>query len=208
MRLLYAFFVLFSTSLALLAQSPESNRSDGRIQLSGRVLDGSSDQWAAIPGANIYLPGTKRGTYSDSTGFFSILVHRGETVRFSAVGFESAILILPDSLSGGRHSIVQLLSQETVNLATAVIYPWLSREHFKLEFLEMDVSNKLALSAQANLTEERLARASKALPPDGNEATDFHFRQQAQRNYYGNQIPPATIFSPIEWRQFLKTWKD
>ena len=183
-------------------------RDSGLVQLSGLVLDGSEDQLAAVPYANIYIAGSGRGTYTDFSGFFSIVVRRGDTVEFSAIGFEPGTLVVPDTLTDERYSIVELLSQDTVTLATAVIFPWPSREHFKLEFLAMDVSSDLALAAQANLAEERLAQARKETLPDGNESADFYLRQQARRSYYLNQTPPMNIFSPIAWGQFFKAWKD
>ena len=178
------------------------------VQLSGLVLDGSQDQLAAIPYASIYIQGTGRGTYTDFAGFFSIVAAIGDTVKFSAVGFEPAILVVPDSLRDQRYSIVQLLTQDTINLPTAVIFPWPSREHFKLEFLAMNVTDELSLSAQANLAEKRLAQARKEVLPDGNESADFFLRQQARRSYYVNQMPPMNIFSPLAWGQFFKSWKD
>lgn len=178
------------------------------MQLSGLVLDGSQAELASIPYANIYVEGAGRGTYTDFSGFFSIVVREGDTIKFTAIGFEPATLIVPDTLDDQRYSIVQLLSQDTINLPMAVIFPWPSREHFKLEFLAMDVSSELQRQAQANLAEERLREARKEVLPDGNESADFYLRQQARRSYYVGQTPPMNIFSPIAWGQFFKSWKE
>jgi len=200
-RTLLFCLALFSVVLAK-AQTDES-----LVQLSGLVLDGSQEQLGSVPYANIYIQGEGRGTYSDFSGFFSIVVRQGDTVRFSAVGFQTATLVVPDTLVDQRYSIVQMMSQDTVNLATAVIFPWPSREHFKLEFLAMDVSSDLALSAQANLAERRLSEARKEVLPDGNESADFFLREQARRSYYVGQMPPMNIFNPISWGQFFNAWK-
>lgn len=185
----------------------KAQTSENLVQLSGLVLDGSQEQLGSVPYANIYVAGQGRGTYTDFSGFFSIVVNQGDTIRFSAIGFETATLIVPDSLTDQRYSIVQMMSQDTVNLATAVIFPWPSREHFKLEFLAMDVSSDLALSAQANLAERRLREARKDILPDGNESADFFLREQARRSYYVGQMPPMNIFNPIAWGQFFNAWK-
>ena len=178
------------------------------VQLSGLVLDGSQAELASVPYANIYIQGAGRGTYSDFSGFFSIVVREGDTVRFSAVGFESATLVVPDTLDDQRYSIVQMLSQDTLNLPVAVIFPWPSREHFKLEFLAMDVSSDLQRQAQVNLAERRLQEARKEVLPDGKESVDYYLRQQARRSYYVGQTPPMNIFNPIAWGQFFKSWKN
>ncbi len=213
LRQLFLVLVLcFGVSLQLSAQrtpAPAPKSDTARlVQLSGLVLDGGEEQLASVPYANIYLPGTGRGTYTDFSGFFSIVVKQGDTVQFSAVGFAPATLIVPDTLREQRYSIVQLMNQDTAMLATAVIFPWPSRDHFKLEFLAMDVSNEFQLQAQANLAEEKLASARKEMLPDGNESGDFYLRQQARRSYYVNQTPPMNIFSPIAWGQFFKAWKE
>ena len=212
LRLLALLSVLcFGVSLPLHAQVPVASAdadSARLVQLSGLVLDGGAEELASIPYATIYLPGTGRGTYTDFSGFFSIVVKAGDTVSFTAVGYQDAELVVPDTLTDQRYSIVQMMSQDTLTLATAVIFPWPSREHFKLEFLAMDVSNEFQISAQTNLAEEKLAAASKQMLPDGNESGDFYLRQQARRSYYVNQTPPMNIFSPIAWGQFFKAWKD
>lgn len=200
-RTLLFCLALFSVVLA------KAQTSENLVQLSGLVLDGSQEQLGSVPYANIYVAGQGRGTYTDFSGFFSIVVNQGDTIRFSAIGFETATLIVPDSLTDQRYSIVQMMSQDTVNLATAVIFPWPSREHFKLEFLAMDVSSDLALSAQANLAERRLREARKDILPDGNESADFFLREQARRSYYVGQMPPMNIFNPIAWGQFFNAWK-
>ena len=208
LRLLALSSVLcFGVSPTLLAQTPPADTAR-LVQLSGLVLDGGAEELASIPYATIYLQGTGRGTYTDFSGFFSIVVEAGDTVSFSAVGFQDAELVVPDTLTDQRYSIVQMMSQDTMTLATAVIFPWPSREHFKLEFLAMDVSNELQLQAQSNLAEEKLAAASKSMLADGNESGDFYLRQQARRSYYVGQTPPMNIFSPVAWGQFFKAWKD
>ena len=194
--------------LPLAARAQDAPATDtALVQLSGLVLDGSQDELAAVPYATIAVAGEGRGTYSDFSGFFSIVVRERDTIQFTAVGFEPATLVVPDTLDAQRYSIVQLLSQDTVNLPTAVIFPWPSREHFKLEFLAMDVTNELTSAARGNLAEERLAQARREILPDGDESADFYLRQQARRSYYVGQAPPMNIFNPIAWGSFFKAWK-
>ena len=205
LRRLPLFLLAAAASLSLAAQDGPAE--EDLVQLSGLVLDGSQDELAAVPYATIAVQGEGRGTYSDFSGFFSIVVRELDTIRFSAVGFEPATLVVPDTLSAQRYSIVQLLSQDTLNLPTAVIFPWPSREHFKLEFLAMDVTNELSSAARTNLAEERLSQARREVLPDGNESADFYLRQQAKRSYYVGQTPPMNIFNPIAWGSFFKAWK-
>ena len=180
---------------------------DDLIQFSGMVLDGTDENLIPIPYTNILVKGEGRGTYSDFNGFFSIVVRKGDHVEFSAIGYKSYDLTIPDSLTDNRYSIVQLLTRDTVNLPTAVIFPWPSREHFRLEFLAMDVNSELQAKAAKNLTADNLERLRGSLPYDGRENAGYYMRQQASSYYYIGQTPPMNIFNPIAWKQFFDAWK-
>jgi len=177
------------------------------VQFSGMVLDGSDENLIPIPYANVLVKKEGRGTYSDFNGFFSIVVRKGEVVEFSAIGYKSFNLTIPDTLTDNRYSLVQLLTRDTVNLPTAVIFPWPSREHFRLEFLAMDVSSELQARASRNLTADNLERMRNSVPYDGRENADYYLRQQASSYYYIGQTPPMQIFSPIAWKEFFDAWK-
>lgn len=177
------------------------------VQFSGIVLDGSDELLVPIPYANILVKNEGRGTYSDFNGFFSIVVRKGAMIEFSAIGYKSYEFTIPDTLSDNRYSLVQLLTRDTINLPTAVIFPWPSREHLRLEFLAMDVSSELQARAARNLTADNLERARTNLPYDGRENADYYLRQQASSYYYIGQTPPMNIFNPIAWKDFFEAWK-
>jgi hypothetical protein len=154
------------------------------------------------------VQGKNRGTYSDFQGFFSIVVEKGDVVEFSAVGYESIEFAIPDSLVGQRYSVVQLMTKDTINLPEPVIFPWPSRDHFKLEFLAMDVASEMQERAMMNLAKESLEKMRYEVVSDGNEHADYYLRQQAKQNYYIGQVPPMNIFNPLAWAKFFKAWKE
>ena len=177
------------------------------VQFSGMILDGSSEELLPVPYANILVRDKSRGTYSDYRGFFSIVVEKGDVIVFSAVGYKTVEYEIPPDLEDNRYSIVQLMTQDTINLPETVVFPWPSREHFKLEFLAMDVTPELAERAARNLAEESLERLREQVRTDGNENADFYLRQQAREYYYVGQQPPMNIFNPIAWKKFFDAWK-
>jgi hypothetical protein len=181
---------------------------EGLIQFSGIVLDGSNKDLYPIPYTNIYIKDKGRGTYSDFKGFFSIVVEKGDNVVFSAIGFRTVEITIPDTLTDDRYSLVQLMSQDTVNLPMTVVFPWPSRENFKLEFLAMDVSSEMQQRAIENLAQETLKGARSVVTTDGNENADYYLRQQSNQYYYIGQSPPSNIFSPIAWKKFFDSWKN
>lgn len=200
----FSLIAFFTLTTSMQAQEEDNNL----VQFSGMVLDGTTDELLPVPYTNILVVGKGRGTYSEFSGFFSLVVEKGDTVRFSAIGFKTTDYFVSDTLKDNRYSLVQLLTRDDVNLPTAVVFPWPSREHFKLEFLAMDVTSEMQQRATANVAEDALARMRSEVRADGNENADYYLRQQARKNYYIGQTPPMNIFSPIAWKQFFDTWKD
>ncbi len=56
------------------------------VEIEGKVVD---ENGAALPGANVTIKGTIKGTVTDLDGFYRILVEPGQTLVFSSIGFET-----------------------------------------------------------------------------------------------------------------------
>jgi len=207
MKYLGLFIFLFLTATSLQAQRLVDQNGEALVQFSGMVLDGSDNQLLPIPYATVLIKDDGRGTYANLEGFFSIVVHKGDSVIFSALGFDDAVYVVPDTLQDDKYSIVQLLTKNDIDLPTAVVFPWPSREHFKLEFLAMDVTSEFQDRASANLSPSNLEKLRETVPASGAENASFYLRQQAQKTYYIGQRPPMNIFSPVAWKQFFDGWK-
>lgn len=194
--------------VGVLAIQAQQNKSDRLVQFSGMVLDGTDDQLVPVPYVNILVKGKGRGTYTDFKGFFSIVVEKGDVIVFSAVGYKTVEFTIPEDLKDDRYSLVQLMTQDAINLPETVVFPWPSRDHFKLEFLAMDVTPELQEYAARNLAEETLQRMRRDVKLDGNENADYYLRQQAREYYYIGQQPPMNIFNPVAWKKFFDSWKN
>ena len=206
MKKLLALFFLISLFARANAQTEPP-----LIQFSGLIMTEADGRLVPVPYATISVPQKRRGTYADYRGFFTIVVEKGEKVRFNCIGLQPVTITIPDTLTQDRYAIVQLMSQDTILLPEAVIFPWPSKEHFKIEFLRMDVTPELQRRATENLANEYLAEARKnpdIVPYGGRESANFYLRQQAREYYYIGQTPPMNIFSPLAWGQFFKAWKD
>ena len=193
------------------AQETPKQEKKGLVQLSGIIVAEIEGRRTTVPYATVYLPDKRRGTYSDYRGFFTIVVEEGDKVRFNCIGLKPVTITIPDTLTQDRYSIVQIMSQDTINLPTTVIFPWPSKEHFKVEFLKMDVTPELQRRATENLANEYLTEARKnpdIVPYGGRESANFYLRQQSREYVYLGQTPPMNIFSPLAWGQFFKAWKN
>jgi hypothetical protein len=202
-----AFFLFLALCFRAQAQQEEPHL----VQLSGLILAEVDGVRTSVPYASISVPRKNRGTYADYRGFFTIVVEAGDKVRFNCIGFDPVTITIPDTLTQGRYSVVQLMTQDTINLPELVIFPWPSKEHFKIEFLKMDVTPELQRRATENLANEYLAEARRnpdMVPYGGRESANFYLRQQTREYVYLGQTPPMNIFSPLAWGQFFKAWKD
>ena len=193
--------------LGLLLTTTAFAQDENLVQFSGMVLDGTDEALVPVPYTNILVKDKNRGTYSDFKGFFSIVVEKGDVIVFSAIGYETVEYLIPDELEDNRYSIVQLMTQDAYNLPETVVFPWPSRDHFKLEFLAMDVTPELQQRAAKNLANETLERMRKEVVSDGNENADYYLRQQARDYYYIGQQPPMNIFNAVSWKKFFDAWK-
>lgn len=204
-------FCLFAAAPTLFCQQPATTQSERLIQFSGMLLTDMGGKLYPVPYASVYIPNKNRGTYTDSRGFFTMVVEKRDKIRFSSIGFTTVTLTLPDSLKADRYSIVQLMTQDTINLPETVIFPWPSKDHFKMDFLKMDVTPELQRRAAENLANDYLAEAAKngnIVPFGAKESGNFYLRQKSREYVYVGQTPPMNIFSPLAWGQFFKDWKD
>lgn len=202
--LLLCFFVFSLTGLQ--AQLVDQ-RGEDLVQFSGMVLDGTNSELYPVPYATVLIKNDGRGTYANLEGFFSLVTHKGDSIIFSALGYSDAVYVVPDTLKDDKYSIVQLLTKNDIDLPTAVVFPWPSRDHFKLEFLAMDVTTELQSIASQNLSADKLEKLQQTVPRSGAENGSYYLRQQAKQTYYIGQRPPMNIFSPIAWKQFFDGWK-
>lgn len=202
--LLVLVFSLFTSYYAV----AQGDADQDLVQFSGMVLDGSTEELFPVPYTNILVKNKGRGTYSDFQGFFSIVVEKGDTIVFSAVGYKTVEFKIPVDLEDSRYSLVQLMTQDAINLPETVVFPWPSRDHFKLEFLAMDVTPELQERATRNLANETLERLRNEVPKDGRENANYYMRQQARDYYHIGQQPPMNIFNPVAWKKFFDSWKQ
>jgi len=188
--------------------SQEEEKKSKYIQFSGKVVsEDENGEVTNLPYVAVGIVGTSRGTYSEFDGFFSLVAAKGDTIRFSSIGYRDAEIVVPDTLNSVFYSWIQIMSKDSVLLPEAVIFPWPDREHYKIEFLAMDVSDELNSAAKENIAGDIMVKIRETLPVDGGEAFDLEFRKQLNDYKYSGQYKPQNIFSPVAWAQFIKAWK-
>jgi len=195
--------------LAMLCFAPEIKAQedpDELVQFSGIVVTGDSIN--PVPFTNIMIKNSWRGTVADYYGYFSFVAYKSDTVVFSAIGFKKGEFIIPDTITGDRYSLVQVMASDTIMLPQTVIYPWPSREDFVDAFLNFDVPDDDYERARKNLAGSKIREMAEKYPMDANMNFKYSMQQQQDKLYYIGQTQPISVLNPFAWAQFIKAWKE
>jgi len=174
-------------------------KKDTVVQLYGVVM--TADSLQAIPGASVIVEDKGRGTLTNDQGVFSIVVLKGDKVRFSVVGFKDKIIDIPDNIPGNQYSVIQLMVTDTAYLPATIIKARPTRAQFERDFVNTDIP------ARQNTNEATRRILLATLPADGREAVNMQFRQQAVKYSYLGQQPPINLLNPMAWADFIQAWK-
>ncbi len=181
------------------------------VQLTGVVVEG--DSLGPIPFATVYRTRDQRGTITDEYGFFAIPARVGDTIRFSAIGLNDGLLVVPD-LTGqempDRMSVVQPLGVDTVLMDEARIYPWPSRERFKQEFLALRLEADARERARRNLDFDPMALYDRMAEMGTSPSENFRTLQARQAEMAGYQggMMPVSLLNPLAWGQFINALRN
>jgi hypothetical protein len=202
--LLYSIFISgFLYSHSAIAQNRADQ--DSVIQLYGVVM--TADSLQAIDAASVIVEDKGRGTMTNYQGVFSIVVLKGDRIRFSCVGFKDKVITIPDNLKGNQYSVIQLMVSDTAYLPATILKPRPSRSQFERDFVNADVPADQIEIARQNNDEAKRRALIAALPADGREAVNANIRKQTQKYYYQGQQPPINLFNPFAWADFIEAWK-
>jgi hypothetical protein len=202
----FCFFILVFLIPSLAIVKAQEGRSGNLVQFSGVVV--SADSLKPLPFTHIIIKKTHRGTISDFFGFFSFVAEKGDIVEFSSIGYKKSSYKIPDTLSGNRYSLIQMMQTDTILLTETVIYPWPTPDQFKQAFLQTHPPEDDYDRALRNLSLAEMKERAAEMPSNGS----MNFRNQidltTSRLYYAGQLPPNNLLNPLAWSQFIKAWKN
>ncbi|MCB9169247.1 MAG: carboxypeptidase-like regulatory domain-containing protein [Flavobacteriales bacterium] len=198
----YLPFLAFLISLPLLAQRGDKDL----VQFSGVVVTGDSLQ--PVPFTNILIKNSYRGTMSDVYGYFSFVAQEGDTVLFSAVGFQRSQFVIPIDLDERKYSMIHQMYRDTVQLGELQVFPWPSREQFREAFLNLDLAHDDEQFMARNLSDAEMLQRMENLSPDAYQSFQYQMALDQTRLYAQGGTPVINLFNPIAWAQFLQAWKN
>lgn len=176
------------------------------IQFSGVIVTG--DSLKPVPFASIMIANSHRGTTSDFFGYFSFVAKEQDTILFSSIGFKQNRFIIPDSLSTNRYSLIQVLITDTVVLAETYIYPWPTKEQFKMAFMNLNIPDDDLERAKKNLQLIEMHERFKAMGMDASQNYKNYMQEQTSKLYYAGQYPSTNLLNPIAWAKFIRAWQN
>ena len=200
MKKLITIILLFASTLTF------AQTDNDLVQFTGVTVTG--DSLVGVPDVIVKVKGTNHGTITDYYGFFSFVARLGDTIEFSCVGYHKARYIIPDTIKENRYSLIQILSIDTVNLPTANVYPWPTKDEFKQAFVNLQLADDDYARARKNLDKNNLEAIAMNLPPDASLNYKYSQNERTSQLYYAGQLPQNTLLNPIAWAKFIKAWKS
>lgn len=195
--------LLFFATLIVQAKAQEPS---DIVEVYGVVVTKNDRQtYDFVPFVTVAVDGTTRGTYANFEGMYSIVVKKGQTLTFSAVGYAARKIVIPADLNTLYHGLTVELQPAEINLDEVTVFPWPDRDNLAAEFLAMQPSRagQLQEIAKDNLNRKNLLAVANATDQDDREAAIQYMRQQARDYSYQGQIAPQSIFDPIAWGRFF-----
>lgn len=175
------------------------------VQFSGVVV---TDSLSPVPFTNILVKNTYRGTMSDVYGYFSFVAQEGDTILFSAIGFQRSQYEIPRDLPENKYSMIHVMSRDTIRLRELAVYPWPSREQFREAFLNLNLPADDFQLAMRNLSPAEMVQRMENLPPDAYQSFQYQMAMDQTKLYYSGGTPPINLFNPIAWAQFIQAWQN
>ncbi|MCB9164856.1 MAG: carboxypeptidase-like regulatory domain-containing protein [Flavobacteriales bacterium] len=197
--------LLVLMALATCSIAQPGNESKNLVQFSGVVV---TDSLMPVPFTHILVKHTYRGTMSDVYGYFSFVAQEGDTILFSAVGFQRSQYVIPDSLSDNKYSMIHVLNRDTITLKEFTVYPWPSREQFREAFLALRLPADDHQLALKNLSPAEMVQRMENLPPDAYQSFQYQMAMDHTKLYYSGGTPVINLFNPIAWAQFVQAWQS
>jgi hypothetical protein len=178
---------------------------DNIVQINGVTM--TADSLRGVPGVIVLVKNQNRGVESSHSGVFSIVVYKGDTLQFSALGFREKEYVVPKNIEGHYLSMIQLMVQDTFYLPETIIRSLPTKEQFDYAFKHWKIPDDKYEIARKNTDILTLRALAYILPKDGRENQAAYQNIQAKDAVYYGQVKPMNLFNPLAWADFYEAWK-
>jgi len=199
------FFLWFSISITGSVFGQETIQKEDTlkyVQLTGIVVN---DELERLPFTAVYDKTTRRGVIADYYGYFALVVHPGDTVQFSFVGYKKKTFIIPETDTTNELSLVSMLESDTLQSEPVDVYPWPSKEQFAEAFVNLKINNDAIDAAKERLSPQEMAFVYGNMGNDAISSYKIQSQNYLNQVYYRGQQPPNNLLNPLAWSNFLKS---
>lgn len=169
--------------------------------MTGLVLSSDTSR-TPLPYATVYNKTLGIGNYTNSDGFFALVVRPGDTVVVSSIGFFENKVVVPEVV-GDTWIHTFFMRARTYLLQEATVYPWGTRDQFRAAFVHMNIPDDDLERARKNLSAAEMNFLARNLSSDGKAISGSVLRQYQDKYYYIGHVPPTNIFNPVAWANFF-----
>ncbi len=193
--------VLCCSANGLLAQEANSNK---LVQFTG-IIQNADSASVVVPFVSIKNISYKNQFFAaNHQGYFSFVAREQDTIEFSAIGYRTTRVVIPES-DDNRYTGIVKMEASVTNLPAVVVLPWASVEEFNLAFLALEVADDNYLLAKRNLSHESLMALARATPRSANEIQNYQavssHMNMTNRNI--NQRYANPLLNPFAWAKFI-----
>jgi hypothetical protein len=164
----------------------------------GKIIDDSMEY--TLPSVHLWNESTRRGTISDDSGAFSIGVRNQDTIVFSAIGYDSYIMVVSSPLT--KTEIIRL-KPKIYEIDEVVVRRFSSFESFIYQVVHIDLpdtkTTEMREYIQATSTAAALEAERERVIDDKLETGRFGYI-----SHLGGGLDPAKAFKEVTIRQKKK----
>lgn len=192
-------------AFGLMAQEDKKDKKK-IIQFTGVVF--APDSSSIVPGVHVYVPSAGRGTTTNPYGFFSMPVLEGDSVVFSAVGFERQHYIVPAHDKDFSLKVLITLKEDVTFLNEVEIFPYPTEAMFKEAVLSLELPYQRQYdNMNAWLSQGYMSSAYADLPASSNANHQYYMQMQMQALQNKYQAPANNYLNPFAWAKFINSLK-
>jgi hypothetical protein len=173
------------------------------VQFSGVIYDKDSN--SVVPYVTIKNLSEDGKTYSANyKGYFSFVVHEGDSILFSSVGYKKLKLTIPANLEEKKFTALIKIKSDNIELPMVTVFPWASVDEFKKDFLTLKFADDDLEIAMKNLSKESLKELASSLPRDGAEYSTNSFQYNHNNLVNSHMVQTNPLLNPLAWGALIK----
>jgi hypothetical protein len=196
-------FIITLLTICLNSQAQKNIFKYNLVQLNGRLLN---ELLQPLPYAHVLDLNNFRGSITDREGKYSFVVHSGDSIMYSTVGYKRKIIVIPEDLPEPFYTLDLALEPDTLWIKEVVVYPWKTYEEFKRAFVNLELPSSDLENARRNIALLKTQIIMDEIPSvRGNfqMILDDQYRETFNQGMY----PTYRLFNAVNWIDFFKALK-